>query len=400
MMRQAGAAYSRRTDRVYFVLTVVYWMATYPYVPIVSAYAQSLNAAPLMIGLIGGAYGFTMLFLRLPVGILSDRIDRRKIFVVIGGVCAVAAAGVVALFPSLISLLFSRALCGAHASMWVPYTVLYARHYPPEGSARAMTRLSTFYSLGQLAAMLSGGILAEQFGYTAPFLLAGAFSILFVALSPLMQDIPREMAPSVPSPAALAEPKLSWRSVLNRRLILLTVIAVVFYYVKYATAYTFTPLIAKSLGATASVLGYLNTLYCLFGALGAAFSYKLARRVGVRGLLTGALIILAVFSAFVVPYLNSLALLYVTLAVSGFCTFLLDALLSGLVILGVPESRRSTVMGFYQAIYGLGILLGPVISGAVIDLSGISAAFFVAGWITIACAAVTAIVLPPISLAE
>ena len=39
---------------------------------------------------------------------------------------------------------------------------------------------------------------------------------------------------------------------------------------------------------------------------------------------------------------------------------------------GVPKEKKSTAMGFYQAVYGIGITLGPVLMGAVGLLMNIS----------------------------
>ena len=69
---------------VILVMTLFFWVSSYPYVPIISAYARSLGADATMIGLIGGAYGLSMMLLRFPTGVLSDRLGRRKIFIVLG----------------------------------------------------------------------------------------------------------------------------------------------------------------------------------------------------------------------------------------------------------------------------------------------------------------------------
>ncbi len=368
----------RLYELVWIVLTFLFWLCAYPAVPIVSAYAVSLGASSAMVGLIGGAYGLSMLVIRLPLGILSDTLGKRKIFIILGGFFALLGAVVVLLKPSPAALFAFRALCGVQASAWVPFTVLYAHSYPPEQSARAMAALTAVYTVSQLVSMLAGGILADRFTYLAPFALSAAGGVLFLALSPLMREAP------VQKTAARALLK----DVLTRKLWLFTAAGIVFFYVKYATAYTFTPLIAKSLGASDAALGYLNTLYCLCGVGGCALSYKLARRFGAAGTIALSLAVLAVFSCFVVPFVPNLPLLYATLGISGFFTFLLDALLGGLVLLGVEERRRSTAMGFYQALYGLGILAGPVLSGRIIESSGRVTAYFVAGSLACLCAAV------------
>ncbi|MBR4442619.1 MAG: MFS transporter, partial [Clostridia bacterium] len=40
----------------------------------------------------------------------------------------------------------------------------------------------------------------------------------------------------------------------------------------------------------------------------------------------------------------------------------------------VPNERRGAAMGIYQAVYGLGMFLGPVIAGAVIERFSVTAA--------------------------
>ncbi|MDY5014854.1 MAG: MFS transporter [Eubacteriales bacterium] len=374
---KSGRAYSL----VFIFLTFLFWLASYPPVPIVSAFADAMGASAGMIGLIGGAYGLAMVIVRMPLGILSDRLGKRKIFIILGGAAALCAAAVVQLRPSPQTLLFSRALCGIQASAWVPFTVLYAHAYPPEQSARAMSVLTAVYTASQLLSMLAGGFLSERFSYLAPYALAAAGGILFLALSPLMRDTPAQKA----APAQEAAPL---KEALTPRLLVLSFAGIVFFYVKYATAYTFTPLIAQELGASDAALGMLNTFYCLCGIPGSMFSYRLARRFGAGRLIAAALLILAVCSCFAVPFLPNLPLLYLSLGISGFFTFLLDALLAGLVILGVEERRRSTAMGFYQAVYGLGILAGPVLSGRIIEFAGRTPAYAAAGVLAVVCAAV------------
>ncbi len=373
----------------YLILTLLYWISTYTAVPIVPTYARSLLAGPVMIGLIGGAYGLAQSLLRMPIGLLSDRLDRRKGFILGGGVCALAAAAVALLFPTPTALLAGRALCGFHAATWVPYTVLYARGFPPRDTGRAMARLLSFSSFGQLAGMLLGGAVSEAWGYPAAFVFAAGGSCLLLLLTALrLRDIPAA-APAeesfVPPEKAAADQRAG--GFLTGRLLLLTAVGVVFFYVKYGTAYTFTPILAEGLGANKFELGLLNTLYCLVGIAGAGLSHRLAQRFGPRRMLCLGLLASAVFSGFAVPYLTNLPRLFAAMAVAGFLTLTLDALVIGLVILGVPERRRSTVMGFYQAVYGLGIFFGPVVSGAVADAAGLPAAYWAAGTLALLCVA-------------
>jgi len=384
-------AFHERTARVmptakkanpvfYFVFTAVFWFSTYAYMPILSAYAQELKASDALIGAIGGAYGFTQMALRMPLGLWSDKLGKRKIFVFFALLAALLAALVVILFPSPATLLVCRMLGGVHASVWVPFTVLYASHFKPEQSVRAMSLLMTACCAGQLAANLLGGALAERAGYLAPFFLAMAGC----ALGALIATGIREPAQAANRPRVSL--RVLFSGVIDRRIVVLTVVSIVFYYAEFGTVFAFTPLVAKELGASSFSLGMLSTVFTLFGMLGSMVSGKLSAFLGERRTLIGSILLTALCCGFLVPFMPNLASLYVLMAVSGFVIFVLSAACMGLVIRDVAPPYRASVMGFYQAVYGLGMFLGPVVTGMVSDFFGTTAAYISVGVLTAASA--------------
>ena len=48
----------------------------------------------------------------------------------------------------------------------------------------------------------------------------------------------------------------------------------------------------------------------------------------------------------------------------------------GLAIRHIPGDQRSTAMGCYQAIYGIGMFLGPVIVGRIGDVYGLKIGYY------------------------
>ena len=77
---------------LFSVVTVLFWFSLYAYVPQLTNYANEMGASYRLIGLIGGAYGFTQTILRIPIGIISDKLMKRKVFVLLGIICAVISA--------------------------------------------------------------------------------------------------------------------------------------------------------------------------------------------------------------------------------------------------------------------------------------------------------------------
>jgi MFS family permease len=46
-----------------------------------------------------------------------------------------------------------------------------------------------------------------------------------------------------------------------------------------------------------------------------------------------------------------------------------------LVILDIPDRDKATAMGFFQAVYSIGMFLGPVVSGQIGGMFGYTALF-------------------------
>ena len=67
-----------------FAATFLMWFSIYTYQSNFTPYMDSLAFSPSMIGLVIGSYGFTQMIFRIPLGILSDRLGTRKLFIIIG----------------------------------------------------------------------------------------------------------------------------------------------------------------------------------------------------------------------------------------------------------------------------------------------------------------------------
>nr|WP_237179331.1 MFS transporter [Paenibacillus sp. MMS18-CY102] len=68
---------------------------------------------------------------------------------------------------------------------------------------------------------------------------------------------------------------------------------------------------------------------------------------------------------------------------------LLFPLLLSLAIREAPISERATAMGFYQAVYAMGMFAGPFVAGWMNDQWGINSGFWLGGAVGIFAAALT-----------
>ena len=58
-----------------------------------------------------------------------------------------------------------------------------------------------------------------------------------------------------------------------------------------------------------------------------------------------------------------------------------------------PDETRATAMGVFQAVYGVGMVLGPIIAGIVGDLASLSFSFVLMGLVALVAALASALVL-------
>lgn len=358
-----------------FSLVVAFgWFSLYAYLPILPAYARELGASYEMVGFIIGGYGFTQMVLRLPLGILSDACRKRKLFVIAGmALCLVSGAGML-LFPTVLSLLVFRALAGVAATTWVVQTVLYASYFPATASAKALGRITAVCTAGQMVATLIGGFIAYRWGEPYTFLLAavgGAAALLF-SFS-ITENCPAERQP--------AQFMDIIRIGKNHALVSASVLALVLQIVTHGTAYGFIPIAGKNLGANSFQMGLLPTLFMVPGVLASMTSGTFfARRFGQKASIVMGYFMLAA-PVLAVPFITDLNMLYLTQIISGFGRGLAFPLLMQHSVAHIEAHQKATAMGYFQSIYGIGMVLGPVILGILGDRMGLGWGFWAIGCI-------------------
>ena len=69
-------------------------------------------------------------------------------------------------------------------------------------------------------------------------------------------------------------------------------------------------------------------------------------------------------------YVSTIWGVLLLLLVNGFAKGLLQSLLNSLAVMDVAPPLRSTGAAFFQSVYGIGMTLGPVLTGALADAHG------------------------------
>ncbi|MFW6270454.1 MAG: MFS transporter [Bacillota bacterium] len=368
------------------IVTGIYWFTLYTYIPNFSPYLESLGISYKMIGVILGSYGFTQMILRIPLGILSDRINKRKIFVIMGVLLGTLSSLGLWIFSNPFVVLLFRSLAGAAAACWVSYTVLFSSYFTRDETPKSIGLINSISKIGQVLAMLLGGLAAQYFSPAAPFLLAVIGGIIGLGLSS-----------SIVEKNNVNKEPLKTRELFqvakNINLMSVSFLAIIIQLITFATIFGFVPLAGKNIGASEFQLSMLVTLANVLTIVAAASSGAFfGKRFGENNSIIMGFIIIAL-STVVVPYINTVNILILSQMIGGFGIGIVFSLLMGLSIKNIEDNKRATAMGFFQAIYGIGMFLGPVVVGAISDWAGLNIGFWVSGLIGLMGAFLTYVLL-------
>jgi len=390
----------KNRQMLFFVVVSFFWFSLYAYVPYVTPFAHYLGTDYALLGIIAGAYGFTQMVLRFPLGIFSDKVRRRKIFVQAGLFFASLGGLLAFFFPSPHMLLVMRGLGGVAASAWVTVTALGASYYNPDEAPKAMGRMNSANACGRMVALLTGGLIAQRLGVPYAFLLGGVGGILGLFLSfGIKENRPGKAAPPLPEGsesgihsrcsggvwgrAPLNGKKTNLATLLevarNKQLLCCSILGILAMYISFSTTFGFTPLAAAQLDASQlqlALLGVMSTAPAIF--ISPLAGTIMPQKLGASTTLAIGFIIAGAGSA-LVAVSSSLWMLFVVQILGSLGGAIIATLLLGLCIRDISAERRATAMGFFQAVYGLGMFLGPVITGQIGRTFGLMTAFVFAG---------------------
>jgi len=188
-----GAAERRQalaTRRLLLACIPLFWGAAYIYNSYLSVYAESINPSLSLVGVVVAAYGFMQLLLRIPVGVASDRLGRRKPFVLAGALFGALGCAALLIAPQPWVLILGRGLAGVAAACWVPLTVLLVATYPSDRVLQATSMATALSAAGMTVFSAVGAQLAELSNVRVPFWVGIGMGLLTAGLLATVREPP------------------------------------------------------------------------------------------------------------------------------------------------------------------------------------------------------------------
>lgn len=375
--------HSSKTAIIFYIVTALYWFGLYTYGSVLPNHAADMGANAAMIGLISGSYGFAQMVLRLPVGIFSDRIRNRRWFIGAGLLFACISSIGLGVSATPVQLLLFRSIAGIAAAMFVVFPGYITEITGDVDNHKVMGVLSAVNKTGRMAAIFLGGLAVQFIGGKWAFLIGGIVAgaaILIWATLPGDRYRDDHKKHSVKELLEIIKDRDVYKS---------AGLTALFQFAVFATTYTFTPVIARSLGMSDVSIGFLTSLFTLTGISSALLSGTILKRIlGPKKTVTLAFLLSGIAFVFM-PFIKNPSALYFLQIIAGLSMGMILPLMMGQCLKNIPKEKKGTAMGFYQAVYGIGMVIGPYTVGLVTRYGNIRIGYIIVLVVCIAAAILT-----------
>jgi MFS family permease len=332
---------------------------------------QELGISPQAVGSLITALTLPGVLLTPVLGVLADRIGRKKVlvpalmvFAVAGGACALARD-----FNVLLALRFLQGV-GAAGLGSINVTIIGDLYSGRERTA-AMGCNSSVLSIGTASYPAIGGALATV-GWYYPFVLPlAAIPVGLAVLFSLHNPEPKE-------PQRFKEYLTDARKIVATRQVAgLFAVSVITFIILYGSYLTFFPLLIEdSFSVSPFIIGLVMSVSSIATGLTSSQLGRIARLSSERGLIGVACVLYAV-ALVSIPSVPSLWLFLIPTIILGVAMGISLPSLMALLADLAPMQQRGAVMSLNGMVLRLGQTLGPLIMGAVIVVWGTSGVFYV-----------------------
>ncbi len=354
-------------------LSFILYLGAYMRLPLVPLFASDLGATTVQVGMINAGFMFAAAILSLPLGLVSDRLGRRRLIL-----SGMAISGLTSLLLLLVRTplgvgavyLFS----GIGLACFSPSMMSYVGDVsPPPFLGRAYGWYTSSLYLGMAAGPGLGGAVAAG-GFRLAFLVSAA-----VIAAGLLAGGARMPSPDPVIRPASKDLAVDFREIVGNRIVIACWVATFFSTYAWGALFAFFPLYARGAGISVTHTGLIFTCQA---AANAAFRIPIGHwmdRTGKRErYITAGTLLFASCIALVGAFRAAVPLYLLFVGIGGAMAAAFTAIGAALSE-SVPTRIRGLAMGGYNTcIYG-GFAVSAATLGPVIARFGFAAGFAVAG---------------------
>lgn len=357
----------------FIMIIILFWFAQYVYVPYQTPFLTAINVAADFIGIVVGAYGFSQMLLRIPLGMLADWHLNHKLLITLGTLLAGLASIMRVLFPSGIGFLLGNIFSGIASSTWLSFMIYFLKLRSDVSKVENMGILVMANNLGMLLGFVISSLFYTKIamkGLCVLGVLAGILACIMTMSLPSFQF-------------SYSSGKNSFINLINvfksKTLLISGALAFIQQGIQMATTMSFTNQVIKEIHAPTYAEGLSSIIYMCSAVLFARLtSSKYIEKFSDRSILIVSYFLLALY-CFAIPLARKIYLIYLLQIIPGVGTGILFAILNAAAISNVPQKSLSTATGVFQSIYALGMTLFPIFAGQLRTQYSMTVSFQVMG---------------------
>lgn len=361
--------------RILLVIVVMFWFSQYVYMPYQTPYLLSVGVAANFIGVVVGAYGLSQMILRMPIGIMADIRGRHKFFIIIG----TGSSGLASLFrifmPNGVGFLLGSLFSGLASAMWISFMVLYSNYFRKDEMQKSMGIIIAANNIGVLVGFVAGSLFYDRFGMNLLCILSVVAAVPSTILAFFIKEPDINFTP-VPVKKLITV-------YFNKRLIGFSLLTLIQQGILMSTVMSFTNQIVKQLGASGFQIGMNSIIYIVAAVISSYFSTsKLALKRGPKFWVPLVLVCICIY-CLVVPNSASITYIYFAQILMAMSTGILFSFCTSEAMKNVDQNKKSTAMGYFQAIYAVGMTIIPALTGIISHNYNMSTAYYFMGAVSI-----------------
>jgi MFS family permease len=342
--------------------------------PLLPLFAEQLGASPEMVGFIVAASTLTGVVMKLPAGVLSDRLGRR-LFLWAGIVVFAAAPLGYHLVTQLWQLAVLRFVHGLATAIFAPVALAVVADLFPAQRGETIGWYSALRQSGTLLGRMGGGALIDAANFAAVFTLCGGIGVVMVGLF--------AFSSAGKGTTATHDERLSWPQlwaglavIARHPRIVATSLMQGLQMLADGALMAFLPLYGLTIGLSATQVGLLFGLQGVVSIVARPVMGRRSDRVGRPPMiLTGLLCCAAAFG--LLPLTTALATLLLPAVLFGFGGAIVASATSAYVADLTRARSMGSAMGVFGMLMDVGHASGPLVGGALIAAFGYRPAFVI-----------------------
>ncbi len=339
--------------------------------PILPPYAKELGATGLWIGLIFSGMNLVRVFLGPVIGRIYDRTLKGRFLLQIGSFISFLSAFAFFYARWYPYLFVARMIQGVAMSFIFPVAgSAVARLAPPGKVSTFLGAYSTAFFFAFGVGPSIGGWMADTWGARYTFLsLAATAVVAFLVITACLDHPKRQLVEERPKPIPISE-------VFRNPVVLALILYRVVFAMARSTVFSFFPILGKTQGLTNTQVGVVISVQMLLMSFLQFPAGWFADRVERKFLILYATMVGTAITLLILPFLRSFEA-YLGIGVA----FALTSALSAPTALGMAASEGArndstgTVLSVNQSAFGIGMILGPILSGLLFDHLGLTWVF-------------------------